>query len=68
MENTTSLLNEAKREEYVVTFMDCIDEDDGMPITVSIMVDKVDVKAFERFLKDEADFIFLHAEGGSIEY
>ena len=62
-----SLLNEAKREEYVVSLSDCTDED-GMPITVSIMVDKADVKAFERFLKDEEDNIFLHAEGGSIEY
>jgi hypothetical protein len=69
MKDITALLNEnnAKREEYVVSFIDCKDED-GIPITVTITVDKSDIKAFEKFLKQEEDFIFLHAEGGSVEY
>lgn len=67
MKDIATLLNEAKREEYVVSFLECKDED-GMPITVSIIVDKTDIKAFEKFLKQEEDNIFLHAEGGSIEY
>lgn len=69
MRYLASLLNGVfpKRGEYVVSFVDCKDEYDT-PITVSIMVDRTDIKAFENFLKREEGNIFRHAKGGSVEY
>jgi hypothetical protein len=60
-------LNEAKQEEYRVSFLDVTDSD-GMPMTVSILVDKQYSKMFEKFLEDQQDNIFSHAEGGNVEY
>lgn len=67
MKDITTLLNEAKQEEYRVSFLGCKDEE-GLPIVVSIMVDKEYVKTFEKYLEKEQDNIFSHADGGSIEY
>lgn len=67
MKSITTLLNEAKQEEYRVSFLGCKDEE-GLPITVSIMVDKEDIKTFEKYLEKEQDNIFMHADGGSVEY
>lgn len=67
MKDITTLLNEAKQEEYRVSFLGCKDEE-GLPIVVSIMVDKEDIKTFEKYLEKEQDNIFSHADGGSIEY
>lgn len=60
-------LNEAKQEEYRVSFLDVADSD-GIPMTVTILVDKQYSKMFEKFLKDQQDNIFSHAEGGNVEY
>lgn len=67
MKDITTLLNEAKQEEYRVSFLGCKDEE-GLPIVVSIMVDKEYVKIFEKYLEKEQDNIFSHADGGSVEY
>jgi len=67
MKNLNYFINEGKQEEYRVSFLDVKDEED-LPITVSILVDKENCKAFEEFLKKEQDNIFIHAEGGNIEY
>lgn len=67
MKDITTLLNEAKQEEYRVSFLGCKD-DEGLPIIVSILVDKEDVKTFEKYLEKEQDNIFMHADGGSVEY
>lgn len=60
-------LNEAKQEEYRVSFLDVADSD-GIPMTVTILVDKQYSKMFEKFLEDQQDNIFSHAEGGNVEY
>lgn len=60
-------LNEAKHEEYRVSFLDVADSD-GIPMPVTILVDKQYSKMFEKFLKDQQDNIFSHAEGGNVEY
>lgn len=67
MKDITTLLNEARQEEYRVSFLGCKDEE-GLPIVVSIMVDKEYVKIFEKYLEKEQDNIFMHADGGSVEY
>ena len=67
MKNLTLKLNEARQEEYRVSFLGCKDEE-GLPIIVSIVVDKEDVKTFEKYLEKEQDNIFMHADGGNIEY
>lgn len=61
------LLNESKAE-YRVCFGGC-DGADDLPINATIILDKAeDTKAFEEFLKKEQDNIFIHAEGGNVEY
>ena len=60
-------INEARQIEYRVSFLDVRDHED-MPVTVSILVPYVNQKAFEKFLEDEQDNIFYHAEGGNVEY
>ena len=67
MKDIIKKLNEAKQEEYRVSFLDIADSD-GIPITVSILVDKQYSKMFEKFLEDQQDNIFSHAEGGNVEY
>lgn len=62
-----SLVNEARQIEYRVAFIGCEDRE-GMPISVSILVDKDDQKWFESFLQEEQDNIFSHAGGGNVEY
>lgn len=68
MKSLTQMINEAgSKNEYRVEFIGS-KSNDGTPITVTCVVDNGDIKGFERFLKDNQDDIFSHAEGGSIEY
>ena len=67
MKDIIMKLNEAKQEEYRVSFLDVADSD-GLPMTVTILVDKQYSKMFEKFLEDQQDNIFSHAEGGNVEY
>lgn len=67
MKDIIMKLNEAKHEEYRVSFLDVADSD-GIPMTVTILVDKQYSKMFEKFLEDQQDNIFSHAEGGNVEY
>lgn len=42
---------------------------DNLPISATIILDtRKDIKGFEKFLEDEQDNIFAHADGGSVEY
>lgn len=61
------IINEAREAEYTVCFVDG-PTDGGLPISVKILVPRSYVRAFENFLDNEQDNIFIHAEGGSIEY
>lgn len=63
-ENT---VNEARQINYRVSFNDVHDEE-GLPISADILVDKEYQKSFEKWLEDEQDNIFGHAEGGKVEY
>ena len=54
MKDITSLLNESKKSEYIISLPGYTNED-GLPITVHMMVDKADVEVFERFLNDLKD-------------
>ena len=47
--------------------IDCKDNE-NLPISVDIYIDKSNVKEFEKYLEDEQDNIFAHAQGGNIEY
>jgi hypothetical protein len=60
-------VNEARQIDYRVALMDVQDEE-GLPISVDILVDKEYQKQFEKWLEDEQDNIFSHAEGGRVEY
>lgn len=62
-----SLVNEAQQIEYHVSFLTTKDED-GLPYTVKIFVDKKYQRDFENFLDNEQDNIFYHADGGNVEY
>lgn len=60
-------INEARQINYRVSLIDVHDEE-GLPIAVDIVVDKEYQKSFEKWLEDEQDNIFDHAEGGRVEY
>ncbi len=64
---TESLITEAKQIKYQVAFLGTKDDQD-MPYTVTILVDKENQKDFEKYLTDEEGNTFAHAEGGNIEY
>lgn len=59
------LFKESKEVEYRVAFL--ANKEDGTPINATILIDQEDIKDFEKYLQDEQDNIFAHAEGGNIE-
>jgi hypothetical protein len=62
-----SIVNEAQQVEYHVSFLTTKDEE-GIPYTVRILVDKKYQRNFENFLDNNEDEIFYHAVGGTVEY
>ena len=62
-----SIVSEAQQIEYYVSFL-TTKEEEGIPYTVRILVDKKYQRNFENFLDNEQDNIFYHAEGGTVEY
>jgi hypothetical protein len=62
-----SIVNEAQQVEYHVSFLTTKDEE-GIPYTVRILVDKKYQRNFENFLDNEQDNIFYHVDGGNVEY
>lgn len=62
-----NMINEARQIEYRVSMIDVLDNED-LPITVTMVVDKEYQRSFEDWLEDQQDNLFGHAEGGSIEY
>lgn len=67
MKNLKELFNESAQEKYRVAFLDAKDSE-GTPIAVTVLVDKANVKEFEKFLLDKQDDIFYAAEGGNVCY
>ena len=62
-----SIVNEAREIEYHVSFLTTKDED-GIPYTVRILVDKKYQRNFENFLDNEQDNIIYHVDGVNVEY
>lgn len=60
-------INEAKLIEYRVQ-IDAVQDSEGLPVTVSILVEKEHQKAFEKWLEAEEGNTFGHAEGDNVEY
>ena len=67
MRKLTDFLTEARQIEYRVNVASVLDDED-LPVTVTILVDKENQKAFEKWLEDQEGNEFLHAEGGNVEY
>lgn len=67
MKNITESINEARQISYRVSLNGCYDKED-LPVSVTILVDASDQKSFEDFLEKEQDDLFIHADGGNIEY
>ena len=67
MKNLNNYFTEGRDSEYRVSLIDVLDED-GLPLTVTILVNKYNRKEFENWLEEQQDNIFAHAEGGSVEY
>lgn len=62
-----ALVNEARQVEYRV-MVNAVEDNDGLPVTVTILVDKEYQKSFEKWLENQQDNEFGHAEGGNVEY
>lgn len=60
-------INEARQIEYRVA-VSSVSDDEGIPATITMLVDKEYQKEFEKWLQDMQDNEFSHAEGGNIEY
>lgn len=67
MKSLSKYLTEARQIEYQVALNEVHDSED-LPITISILVEKDDQKNFEKWLEDQQDNLFSHAEGGNVEY
>ena len=66
MKNLIDIL-ESKQIQYRVALNE-VEDSEGLPITVTILVDKENSANFEKWLEKEQDNLFMHAEGGNIEY
>jgi hypothetical protein len=67
-ESINTNINEAREVEYQVTFVGFNNNEDSLPTTVKILVQREHARAFDNFLENERDNIFRHAEGSSVEY
>ena len=67
MKNLTLKLTEARQEEYRVELIGVYDED-HLPITISLLVDKEHIKPIEKWLKESEGNIFGRCDGGNVEY
>ena len=60
-------VSDSRTVEYRVMLNDCKNSE-GLPISVSILVDSDDVEVFEDYLRREEGNSYGHASGGSVEY
>lgn len=58
---------EERQIKYNVAFIGCTDSE-GIPVSCTISIDASNQKEFETYFKNEQDNIFVHVEGGNIEY
>lgn len=66
-ESLKGAVNEARQIEYRVSLVG-VQGADGMPASVSILVNKADQRPIEDWLESQQDELFAHANGGNIEY
>lgn len=62
-----AIVNEASQVQFRVAFNDFKDAD-GLPVSVSILVDREDAEDFKKFLEKEEGNLFAHAEGRGVQY
>lgn len=67
MKTLTNYINESRELKYRVQFINSLDEE-GLPISGTILIDSKDQDEFEEYLKNEQDNVFAHASGGRVEY
>ena len=67
MKDIIKKLNESKQEEYRVELIGVYDED-HLPITISLLVEKDHIKSVEKWLKESEGKIFGRCDGGNVEY
>lgn len=67
MKNIKEFVNESRQIEYRVALTDALDSD-KLPISVSIIVDGANQRAFEAWAKKEEGNVLSHCDGGNIEY
>lgn len=67
MKTLKEIVNEARQVEYRVSLIDVYDNHQ-LPVSATILIDKVYQNQFEDWLEEQQDNIFAHAEGGSVEY
>ena len=66
-ESLKGAVNEARQIEYRIRLVG-VQGADGMPASVSILVNKADQRPIEDSLESQQDELFAHANGGNIEY
>lgn len=67
MEGLRNFLTEARQVEYRISLNDCHDPE-GLPINITVLIDKEDQKSFEKWLEQEEGKVIGHAGGGNVEY
>lgn len=60
-------VSEAREITYHVAIIDVKDKE-GIPPTIKMVCPAQFQKEFEKWLEDEQDNTFAHAEGGNVEY
>lgn len=58
---------EERQIKYNISFVGCTDSE-GIPVSCTILVDANNQKEIEKYFENEQDNIFVHVEGGNIEY
>lgn len=67
MKTIGEFINESMPQWFEVAFNGFVDKE-GLPVGVTILVDREYAKAFDKFLEKEEGGIFAHADGGETEY
>jgi hypothetical protein len=67
MKNLTHIINEASEISYRVSLADVLDKK-GLPMDVTISIERSQQTNFEEWLEEQEGNLFLHAAGGTVEY
>ena len=67
MRDLTSMINEASEISYRVSLADVLDKK-GLPMDVTISIERSQQSNFEEWLEEQEGNLFLHAAGRSVEY